>query len=167
MCHFLFQEQIQDFSIHDTKGDMPKIIKYFEFDQRYFEFDRQQKVQKEIQKATKEAFPNVSVKDVESAILIRNPIAGDADFECSINRFAFKIKQHSRSVAKQIISKVPENCELVKLVKCSEDDCFLKIFVEKSMPQSNSDKKLEQVSPDVEIKVNISSLGKSKLNINF
>ena len=134
---------------------------------KHFEFNQHQKVQEEIQKVAKEAFPNVSIKDVESAIKIRDPISGDADFECSIKRFAFKIKQSSKSVAEQIISKVPANCELVKCVQCSEDDCFLKIFVEKSGPQTHSDEKQEKLCQNVEIKVNISNLGKSKLNNKF
>ena len=78
-----------------------------------FELNQRQKVQEEIQKVAKKAFPNVLNKDVESSIKIRDPISGDADFECSIKRFAFKIKQSSKNVAEQIISKVPANCELV------------------------------------------------------
>ena len=130
-----------------------------------FEFNQRQKVQEEIQKVAKEAFPNVSNKDVESSIKIRDPISGDADFECSIKRFAFKIKRSSKNVAEQIISKVPANCELVKYVQCSQDDCSLKIFVEKSVTQIQSDKNQENLCQNVEIKVNISNLGKSKLNI--
>ena len=132
-----------------------------------FEFNQRQKVQDEIQEIAKEAFPNVSIKDVERSIKIRDPISGDADFECSIKRFAFKIKQSSKSVAEQIISRVPANCELVKYVQCSEDDCFLKIFVEKSGPQIQSDKNQENLCQNVEIKVNISNLGKFKLNNKF
>ena len=130
-----------------------------------FEFNQRQKIQEEIQKVAKEAFPNVSNKDVESSIKLRDPISGDADFECSIKRFAFKIKQSSKNVAEQIISKV--NCELVKYVQCSEDDCFLKIFVEKSGPQIQSDKSQENLCQNVEIKVNISNLGKFELNNKF
>ena len=132
-----------------------------------FEFNQRQKIQEEIQKVAKEAFPNVLNKDVESSIKIRDPISGDADFECSIKRFAFKIKRSSKNVAEQIISKVPANCELVKYVQCSEDDCFLKIFVEKSGPQIQSDKSQENLCQNVEIKVNISNLGKFKLNNKF
>ena len=132
-----------------------------------FVFDQRQKVQKEIQKLAKQAFPNVSIEDIESSIKIRNPIAGNADFECSIKRFAFKIEQSSKSVTEQIISKGIANCELVKLVECSENKCFLKIFVEKSMPLSGSNKKLKQLCQEIEIKVNISNLGKSKLNITL
>ena len=132
-----------------------------------FEFNQRQKVQDEIQEIAKEAFPNVSIKDIESSIKIRDPISGDADFECSIKRFAIKIKQSSKSVAEQIISKVPGNCELVNCVQCSEDDCFLKIFVEKSVPQIQSEDKQENLCQNVEIKVNISNLGKFKLNNKF
>ena len=132
-----------------------------------FEFNQRQKVQDEIQELAKEAFPNVSIKDIESSIKIRDPISGDSDFECSIKRFAIKIKQSSKSVAEQIISKVPENCELVNCVQCSEDDCFLKIFVEKSVPQIQSEDKQENLCQNVEIKVNISNLGKLELNNKF
>ena len=119
------------------------------------------KIEEIIQNAAKEIYPD-KMKEI-SAILIRVSTSEDADLECSIKRFAIKIRANSKDVGTKIIEKL--NSPLIKEVKISHNDCFLKIITTKSIEKTIDVKLIEEnykINDDIEIKVNTSTVGKFK-----